>query len=82
MLGFEICTSNGVYEINVVTFFKILNNVKSCIPLDVLTLNIYHKMDSINFIWNGEDTISLHTHLSYGCGPCSVGPITCKRVGV
>jgi hypothetical protein len=50
MLGFEICTSNGVYEINVVTFFKILNNVKSCIPLDVLTLNIYHKMDSINFI--------------------------------
>jgi len=47
---FEIDASNGLYEVNMCTFFKILNNVKSCIPLDVLTLNIYHKMDSINFI--------------------------------
>jgi hypothetical protein len=30
--------------------FKNLNNVKSCTPLNVLTLNPDHKMDNINFI--------------------------------
>jgi hypothetical protein len=49
MSRFEVGASNGVYEVNVCTFFKILNNVKSCIPLDVLTLNLDPKIDSIHF---------------------------------
>jgi len=42
--GFEVGASNGVYEVNVNTSFNILNNVKSCTPLDVLTLNPNHKL--------------------------------------
>lgn len=37
--------------------FRILINMKSCIPLDVSTLNLDHKINSINFTWNGEDPI-------------------------
>jgi hypothetical protein len=36
---FEVSASNRVYEVNVDTSFKILNNVKLCTLLDVLTLN-------------------------------------------
>jgi hypothetical protein len=43
--------------------FKNLNNVKSCTPLNVLTLNPDHKMDNINFIWNGEDPIPFFSGL-------------------
>jgi hypothetical protein len=39
MSGFEVGVSDSVYKVNVDTSIKILNNVKSCIPLDVLTLN-------------------------------------------
>jgi hypothetical protein len=38
MLEFKVGTSNNIYEGNVGTPFKILNNVKSCTPLNVLTL--------------------------------------------
>jgi hypothetical protein len=31
-------------------FLKILNNMKSCTPLNVLTLNFNHTTDSIHFI--------------------------------
>jgi hypothetical protein len=47
---FKVDASNSVYEVNVSTSFKNLNNVKSCIPLDVLILNPDRKMDSIHFI--------------------------------
>jgi hypothetical protein len=50
MSGFKINASNGVYEINAVTSFKNLNNVKSCTSLDASTLNYDYKMDSINLI--------------------------------
>jgi hypothetical protein len=40
----------GVYEVNVDIFFKILNNAKSCTPLDILTLNHDYKIDSIHFM--------------------------------
>jgi hypothetical protein len=43
-------SSNSIYKVNVDTSFKILNNVKSCTPLDALTLNLDHKIDSIHFI--------------------------------
>jgi hypothetical protein len=39
--------SNGVYEVNISTSFKNLNNMELCIPLDVLTLNSDHKMERI-----------------------------------
>jgi len=55
--GFKIDASNGVYEANVDTSFKNLNNVKSCTLLYASTLNPDHKIDSIHFIWNGEDPI-------------------------
>jgi hypothetical protein len=51
MSGFEVSTSNSVYEVNVGTSFGVYNNVKSCTPLYVLTLNPDHKMNSIHFIW-------------------------------
>jgi len=95
---FKVDASNDVYEVNIDTSFKILNYIKSCTLLDVLTLirkmlyiskfffkiwfsndvsqshgivthhlgtkfgkyiifltlNPNHKMNSINFIWNGD----------------------------
>jgi hypothetical protein len=50
MSRFEVGASNGVYEVDIDTFLKILNNLKLCKPLDVLTLNLYHKMDIIHLI--------------------------------
>jgi hypothetical protein len=47
------CASNGIYKVNIDTFFKNLNNVKLCTPLDLSTLNPNYKMDSIHFILNG-----------------------------
>jgi hypothetical protein len=44
-------------KFNISTYFKILNNVKSYTPLNVLILNTDHKIDSIHFIWNREDSI-------------------------
>jgi hypothetical protein len=41
--GFKVGASNSVCEVNVGTSFQILNNVKSCMPLDALTLNSNHK---------------------------------------
>jgi hypothetical protein len=38
-----------MYKINVDTYFKILNNVKSCTLLNVLTLNLEQEINSINF---------------------------------
>jgi hypothetical protein len=37
---FEIDTSNGVYEVNVDTSFKILNIVKLCTPLNYYPITI------------------------------------------
>jgi hypothetical protein len=48
--GFEVNVSNGIYEVNIDTSFKILSNVKSSTPLDVLILNPDHKIDNIHFI--------------------------------
>jgi hypothetical protein len=48
-LRFKVDVSNGVYEVNIATSFKNLNNVKLCIPLNESTLNPDHKMDSIHF---------------------------------
>jgi hypothetical protein len=39
-----------VYEVNVSTSFKNLNNVKLCTPFDASPLNPNNKMNSINFI--------------------------------
>jgi hypothetical protein len=47
---FEVDATNNIYKVNVNTYFKILNNVKSYTLLDTLTLNHDHKMDSIHFI--------------------------------
>jgi hypothetical protein len=47
---FKLDASNSVYEVNVITSFKNLNNVKLCTPLDVSTLNPDRKIDSIHFI--------------------------------
>jgi hypothetical protein len=47
--GFKVDTSSGVYEVNVSSFFKILNNVKSYISLDASTLNRNYKMNNIHF---------------------------------
>lgn len=49
MSKFDVSTLNDIYEVNVSTSFKILNNVKSCTPLDILTLNSDYKIDSIYF---------------------------------
>jgi hypothetical protein len=46
---FKVNAYNGVYEVNVDTFFKNVNNVKSCILLDTSTLNLDHKINSIYF---------------------------------
>jgi hypothetical protein len=46
----KLMASNGVYEVNVCTSFKNLNNVKSCRPLDSSTLNFDYKINSIHFI--------------------------------
>lgn len=40
----------GLYEVNIGTSFKHLNNMKSCTPLDLLTLNLDYKINSIYFI--------------------------------
>jgi hypothetical protein len=49
MLGFKVDASNCLYEINVDTSFKNLNNIKSCTPLDLSTLNPDKKIDSIHY---------------------------------
>jgi hypothetical protein len=48
--GFNVCASNGVYEVNIDMSFKNLNNVTTCTPINTLTLNPNHKIDSIQFI--------------------------------
>jgi hypothetical protein len=40
---FKVGTSNDVYEIDVRTLFKNLNNVKSRTPINASTSNHYHK---------------------------------------
>jgi len=40
---FKVGTSNDVYEIDVRTLFKNLNNVKSRTPINTSTSNHYHK---------------------------------------
>lgn len=47
---FKVDASNGVYKVNINTFFKNLNNVKLCTSLDVSILNHNHKIDNIHFI--------------------------------
>jgi hypothetical protein len=49
-LRFKVNPSNGVYEVNVDTSFKNLNNIKLCALLNTSTLNYNHKMDNIYFI--------------------------------
>lgn len=50
MSEFEVGISNCVYEVNVSMSSKILNNVKSCTPLNILTLISDYKMYIIHFI--------------------------------
>jgi hypothetical protein len=66
---FEVDATNNIYKVNVNTYFKILNNVKSYTLLDTLTLNHDHKMDSIHFIWNTEDPIPFKPGLVRGRRP-------------
>jgi hypothetical protein len=49
---FKVGTLNGVYEVNVNTSFKNLNNMKSCAQLNISTssLNPNHKMERILYM--------------------------------
>jgi hypothetical protein len=50
MSRFKIDAISSVYEVNVSTFFKILNNVKLYTLLNASALNHDHKIDSFHFI--------------------------------
>jgi hypothetical protein len=50
MSGFKIDAFSGIYKVNVSTFLKILNNVKSCTLLNASALNYDHKINSFHFI--------------------------------
>jgi hypothetical protein len=49
MSRFKIDVFNSVYEVNIDTSFKKLNNVKSCTPLNVLILNFDYKINNFSF---------------------------------
>jgi hypothetical protein len=44
MSKFKVDVFNSVYEINIDTSFKKLNNVKLCTPLNALILNLTIKL--------------------------------------
>jgi hypothetical protein len=48
---------NCIYKVNVSTFFKYLNNMKSCKLLNTSILNCNHKINSIDFVLNEENPI-------------------------
>jgi hypothetical protein len=63
---FEVNIFNGIYKVNVGKSFKILNNVKSCPLLDVLTLNPDYKIDRILFPHaRGVLLPSIYAYLKY-----------------
>jgi len=70
ILRFEVGVSNGIYEVNIDTSFKILNYIKSCTLLDVLTL--IRKMLYISKfffkIWFSNDVSQSHGIVTHHLG--------------